>query len=319
MENIDKYIEKVNEYIKSNPGISEDMIIRYVYLDLGRRFSFNMEFIPFGNSKKRQEIYYRGKFASEADRCLESNIVICNSVSKLLEIVLSNFGINIKTIVDEDDLRKCPHVFNVVTPKDGREKYTIDLQEDMYRIQMRSFTINYGLSLKDNRNVISRYDIEQMDRKLGYVSDCSYYTDEYYYLLKNDVSCMDNFYDKVKFILENIEVFENANMSYIDRQWYHVKFLERFFDKREFDYEYGEGKIRVIDCYKDIKDKRIYVNCIVVEHDGLTSVFIYNKKNYKYQELDVNNFCTAIKNGLVIHKAKIKEVERILRKEKKAQ
>lgn len=38
MSNFSKYIEKVKEYKNQNPGISEEKIIRYVYLDLGQNF-----------------------------------------------------------------------------------------------------------------------------------------------------------------------------------------------------------------------------------------------------------------------------------------
>ena len=54
MSNLSEYIEKVKEYKKKNQNISEEELIRYVYLDLGKRFSFDLSF-SFGNKKKKKE------------------------------------------------------------------------------------------------------------------------------------------------------------------------------------------------------------------------------------------------------------------------
>ena len=92
-----------------------------------------------------------------------------------------------------------------------------------------------------------------------------------------------------KFLLENIDVIKNDTINYINRQWYHVKILELFFNKELFDYEFSTGKIKIIDCYKE-NNKKIYVNCITVEDKGLTHIFVYNKQNYCYKEIDINYF-----------------------------
>ena len=57
MSKLIEYIENMKEYISREGGITETEIIRYVYMDLGKRFSFNLNFKPFGNSKKRQNLY----------------------------------------------------------------------------------------------------------------------------------------------------------------------------------------------------------------------------------------------------------------------
>lgn len=310
MENIEKYIQEIKNYISLNPDITEDILIRYVFLDLAQRLSFDLNYIPFGNSKIKQQIYRNGFFVDEVDKCLENNIVICNSASKLLELILSNFNINIKTVKAKGDIRKYPHVYNIVKTKDNRE-YVIDLQEDMYRVKMHGTTPNYGLS-EDNEVIMSRFEQEQIDKKIGYIKDI-YYTDDYLYLLKNDINCIDDFYEKVKFLLENIEIYENSNIDHIDRQWYHVKILEYLFDKNTFNYFNNLGKIKVLNCYKDNK-KRIYVNCITVEDKGNIHIFLYNKKKYKYQEIDINYFANSVQKGLVIHKDRIKQVEKLLKK-----
>ena len=144
---------------------------------------------------------------------------------------------------------------------------------------MHGFTKNYGISLKDSTTmVISRFEQEQMDRKLGYIDDEHSYTDEYLYLLKSDIGFFEDLGEKARFILENIEVFENPQMQYTDRQWYHVRILQQFFTKKEFNYNEGTGKIRIIDCYKEINGIRRYINCVAVQTVRGTDIYMYNKK-----------------------------------------
>ena len=55
MSRLSKYIEKVKKYKEQNPNFSEMELIRYVYLDLGKKFSFDINCIPFGNKEKRKK------------------------------------------------------------------------------------------------------------------------------------------------------------------------------------------------------------------------------------------------------------------------
>jgi len=57
MDNIERYIESVRIYVKNHPDITEDLLIRYVFLDLANKLSFDIEYLPFGNSKRKQIIY----------------------------------------------------------------------------------------------------------------------------------------------------------------------------------------------------------------------------------------------------------------------
>ena len=67
MSNLSEYIEKVKEYKKKNQNISEEELIRYVYLDLGKRFSFDLSF-SFGNTKTKKRIYAHSKKEEDLDK-----------------------------------------------------------------------------------------------------------------------------------------------------------------------------------------------------------------------------------------------------------
>lgn len=314
MSNLNEYIKNVKEYIAQKGGMSETEIIRYVYIDLGKRFSFNPNFKPFGNSKKNQNLYnYHSSKLIDLEECMETNTVICKSVAYILEYILKDLGVNIKTIIDSNDYRKCPHMYNIINPKEGKP-YTVDLQEDMYKIQSHSFTPNFGLSVTDGESyVISRFEQEQMDRKIEYIDDENYYSDDYLYLLKYDANFIKDFDEKAKFIIENIDIYDNPNMGYTDRQWHHKTVLEEFFSKKEFDYNTGNGKIKIIDCYKDINDERHYVNCISVQTKNGTEIYIYNKRQYRYCQIDLINFAKAVQNGLVIHNCNVPGLNAVLK------
>ena len=168
MDNLDKYVEKVKKWISTVPDITEELIIRYVYLDLGKRFKFDANYRPLGDSKKRNMIYRSSDSIITLNRCMETNKIICNSLANILVYVLKKLGVNIIAIKEPCIENKNPHVYNLIFPSNGGPKYTIDLQEDLYLIQMHGFTKNFGLELEnEEKNVISRFEQETMDRKLG--------------------------------------------------------------------------------------------------------------------------------------------------------
>lgn len=314
MNKLTEYIKEVKKHISQQEDLTETEIIRYIYLDLGKRLSFNENFLPFGSSKKKQNLYkYHSRSLFDLEECMDTNKAICKSISYILEYVLKEFSVNIKTVVDPIDQRKCPHTYNLITQRDGK-RYFVDLQEDVYNIQSHSFTKNFGYSAKDGKSyVISRFEQEQMDRKNGYIDDENYYSDDYLYLLKYDANFMEDFDEKVRFILDNIDIYDNPNMGYTDRQWHHKTILEEFFNNKEFNYQDNTGKIRMINCYKDMNDERYYVNCIAVQTKNGEEIYIYNKKEYRYCQMDLRNFAKAVKNGLVIHNCKVPGLNKALK------
>ena len=71
-----------------------------------------------------------------------------------------------------------------------------------------------------------------MDRKNGYINNDEYYSNDYLHLLKYDSSFIEDFNEKVRFILENIDVYDNPNMGYTDRQWHHKTSWFSFFTRK---------------------------------------------------------------------------------------
>ena len=87
MNALDKFVEKVKQYINRHPRMTEDEIIRYVYIKLGKKLSFDENFRPFGNSKERKRIYDLSTTQIAINECMEKNTAICSSMAHILKYV----------------------------------------------------------------------------------------------------------------------------------------------------------------------------------------------------------------------------------------
>ena len=142
MSSLEKYVEKVK---KETEGFSNIEKLRYIYWDLGSKFAFDLDF-SFGNSKTRKQIYDHSRSEDDLNRCLENNTAICKSIAYIFSYVMKELVVNIESVIDEEDFRKCPHIYNVFITEDGR-KYRFDLQEDMRNIKAQLRTQYFGIPI----------------------------------------------------------------------------------------------------------------------------------------------------------------------------
>ena len=301
MYNIDKYIEEKKKYFIKNNIKDELSIIKYIYIDLGKRINFDSTFLPYDENKSMERyIRYNSNSVEDLNEYFNKRIGTCKSLSYTLEYILSKFNINIMTVNDPLDKAKYKHVFNMVHLKDGR-KFCMDLQQDLCNIKTNSFTSNFGLkSIYSPKLVISELEQKSIDRRIGYISNDKYYQDKYLRLLHKETDNIDNFLDKVDYILNNIESYSN-DLDYITRQWYHKKVLEYFFNEEEFDYENNTGKIKIFDCFIENNGKKRFINFITVVDEDETVIYVYNKKESKYCRMGIDNWFTCLDNGLQVN------------------
>ena len=73
MSNLDNYIENIKKKLEKIDNLTETELIRYVYLDLGMHFSFDLNY-AFGNSEKKQKIYSKGRNKEYLEESMESGI-----------------------------------------------------------------------------------------------------------------------------------------------------------------------------------------------------------------------------------------------------
>ena len=163
MSSLEKYIEEVKENTENFSDIEK---LRYVYLDLGKRFSFNLDF-SFGNSETKKKIYNKSHKSNELEQSMENNTIICKTSSTIYEYIMKKLGVNIKTETDDMDMRKYPHTYNVVTTKEnkkynlkndiifkaffsrkGNEIFLIDFLEALLNIKIESIKIKEEVNIE---------------------------------------------------------------------------------------------------------------------------------------------------------------------------
>ena len=292
MSLIEKYVEKVKEETK---GYSEDEIVRYIYIDLGKRLSFNLDFF-LGSSDEQKAIYAkRGRHM--ANESLESNIIICKDSSHIIEAILKHLGIEAVTTVDPDEYKmKCAHVFNIVRPKDGRPAYKVDLQQDLENIQAHMRTTEFGTSIiPENPDAISRDELERIDEKIGYISKEYYYADEYVDLLKLYSSYFKKFGERVKFVLSNIDIYHNKDIKYVERRKHHKSIMKKIFTKDEMT------RIKSVYCYKTGINGREYIPCITVTIPKVgTDIYMFSNESNQYHKMDYEDLLNKINSGEIV-------------------
>lgn len=320
MDNIEKFVKEVGDFISTQENINEERIIRYVYLSLGDRFKFNPEYSPFGSDKQKDIIYKEGFKYNNLNKAFDTGLIVCNSLSRILTIILRRFDIDAECRCEVDTITGCDnpfldemrrlHMYNVINLKDGRV-ISVDLQEDIPFIKMRAMTPNYGLAEDRKKRVISLEEIKQDDIALGYISNEKFYVDDYYKKLFYYADEKDSNYEQAKYILENINPDkEKNNVGYCERLMFHVHVLESYFGKTIINFNRESGSIKVLNLYRFINGEKRYLNAFTQREGNKVHVFLYNQKESCYKEIDYDRFMNAIINGVEIHRCKVPSLEK---------
>ena len=100
----------------------------------------------FGTRKEKEKLYNQSDNEENIKDSMTEYNGNCKLISNLLESIFSNLNINYEAKLDERCQRRYAiHVFGVITPNDGSEKYIIDLENDLRDIQSKSRTRNFGI------------------------------------------------------------------------------------------------------------------------------------------------------------------------------
>ena len=184
--------EELQEQFGTFESFYETAIIRKVYITLGMRFKFDLNFW-FGTRKEKEKLYNQSDNEENIKDSMTEYNGNCKLISNLLESIFSNLNINYEAKLDERCQRRYAiHVFGVITPNDGSEKYIIDLENDLRDIQSKSRTRNFGILYDlytDNEygNIqfkFSKNILEKIDILINAISEKEFYSDEYSDFLK---------------------------------------------------------------------------------------------------------------------------------------
>lgn len=287
MNYIEEYITSLKELTK---GFSELEIIRYVYIDLGTHFSFDLDY-HFGNKREQQEIYKHCFYnESKFNENILSGKIICKSIANILEYILNSLGINCITKIDSEDRSKCPHVYNLVKLKDGKI-LKFDLQLDLERIQAHLRTKYFGINEADPNESITFKEIEEIDLKIKYITLENYYADEYFYLIKSVIDYFSSLDEKVEFLLENLDVYQDtAAMGYKEFCRYFSKQLFLYLDEKE------KRKIHFVDMQKSDQS---YTLCIAVDLSfNKHSYYLYSREENRFIKMSEEELRDEMLHGL---------------------
>ena len=302
---MDQYVEEVKEYLNSNPGLTEDEIVMYVYLDLASRLRFDADFF-FGGNKRKSEIYRKASIITELNKCFDNHKIICKSSAYIFEYILKKLGINVVTINEGNPLIKYEHVVNIVISADGKKSYQVDLQNDLTNIHYHCFTSNFGKNIyNDKEYIISPLRQKQMHQKLGYISDENPYLDDYVSQFRMYMPSDLSLAEQVNLVLTNIEPYPFLNVSYWERRWKHEQMLKEIFGSRKLS-----NKLHTVEFYQKIDGETINNNgYFMFDKDGVT-VYYYNIDTFCYEAYDVPSFAQKVLDEDICYRQGIKGLNR---------
>ena len=158
-----------------NPDWSEHQKYRYLYNQVGKMLSYDLNVLDYGEKASIHEKYSRNIFTS-----VSKNWGICASFAGIYDYLCYRMGLD-STILSEDD-----HDYVLLTDSKGRD-YLTDLTSDSAMIKFGLKTENYAVSKEEfernshdlsNTDIsgyeisqISKSEIEELDKSTGSLDD----------------------------------------------------------------------------------------------------------------------------------------------------
>ncbi len=139
-------------------------MVRYIYIQLGKYFSYDEKYITSESDEKKREIFDRDIEDIENDK------VVCTSLSRIYERLLKRVGINAKTVLIPGE--RLGHAFTEIEI-DGR-KYFTGLVRDLMRIKTGFKTNEFMIDDPDRFGEDSEFtalsdeELKKIDDKIGY-------------------------------------------------------------------------------------------------------------------------------------------------------
>lgn len=256
MDELGIYIKYLKEIMPNN--LDELSVARYVYIDLGRKMSFDPVY-AFGNSKEKNSIYNSIKYTRDAmNEYLRTGVIICKSLAYLYEYILGFFDINVCTTEPITD----KHVHNIITLQ-NRKRYSVDLQLDLENIQSRSKTKFFAIDNEHIFSVLTTQELAEIDNQIGYIENKDDYTDDRLNIFKSSLEGMLEINEKVDFILKYLYSSGYTKiMQLIESYSYHQYVFEGLLSKDSI------RKVHFAYCYEMKNGKKDYLAILSVDLPG---------------------------------------------------
>ena len=162
--------EQVNfiDYDKIIEDIPKELnqieMARYIYIQLGKYFSYDEKYITSESDEEKIEIFDRDIEDIENDK------VVCTSLSRIYERLLKRVGINAKTVLIPCE--RLGHAFNEI--EIDVKKYFTGLIRDLMNIKTGFKTNEFMIDNPDRFGEDSEFtalsdeELKKIDDKIGY-------------------------------------------------------------------------------------------------------------------------------------------------------
>lgn len=273
----------LKKLIKDNESkwlhFSEEELIRWLYIELGERFSFSREYRYAITPEEKARIELQAKDKVMRTRRVNNvDSVICIDIEETMQMLLTDlFGIDSRVITDGSG----PHVYlEVRTENYGRIK--LDLQEDLVNIKSGRRTEHFGSENYYNQKdymTIPEGKIKEIDKKIGYIDENEKYMEDYLEDYRDKIEQSDTTDEKVRKVFALLEYkFSEIlkSMKYCERTEIYKKVIEDMlpYDKVEHRTFRNNGKL---------------LSCFIVPDDSdedNKKYFLFNKEKRSYEEID---------------------------------
>lgn len=276
-----KTLIKENEYKWQE--FSDTKVMRWLYLELGKKFSFSRKYRYAITSKEKAKIESQAKDkVMRPTRVNDVDSVICIDIEETMQTLLTDlFGIDSRVVLDGAG----PHVYLEVRSKEyGRVK--LDLQEDLCNIKAGRKTEHFACeSCYDGRNfsTIPDVEIEKMDRDLEYISeDVKYMEDQLERFREkiNESQTLDEKVRKVFVLLEHKFSDRLKAMKYCERTELYKKVIEDMIPDVKIE-------------HRTFRENGKLLSCFIVPGSGEDEnekYYLFNKEKRSYEEIDLEKY-----------------------------
>lgn len=211
---LEKIINEMYQKYGQN-GLTEFEKTRYLYIELGKLFRYDLNYLTYYDRKK-EDIYYK---TVDFDN-IEDNAFTCVQMADIYIETLKRVGIK---AVSQNDIRntsgyEMSHKYAVVNLSDGRN-FIADLIYDLPYIQLGMKTSNFGTNSEEgNKDILSDEEVKLIDDKIGYTCEFSEnekaYTEKFIELIQAEMNDPQKMKEYVASVYDGEEYKEENLIQY---------------------------------------------------------------------------------------------------------
>ncbi|MBQ2938256.1 MAG: hypothetical protein IJE05_05220 [Clostridia bacterium] len=282
--------------------------VRYLYLEIGKVISYNVEYIYSIDTRYAKDIYDEKITIDSIEKNNYQNkiMLLCKQASEILNEALNEINIKSRCIGFEEGSQY--HVDVLVNIHNKR--YCLNLIKDVANIQKGLRTTGFATTRKlydgTNCDTIKQDDLKIIDKKLGYCRN-NMYMDDAISMLKEEIKDVENIKKyiiqenpnlnnkkiskdtilkyKIQFIYKFIKnnLCEKDKMEIVEIKAFYKKLFKEFLSKTERDI------IRFYDFYYKSDNQIKHSTISEIQFKDEKIHYIYDDKQRKFTEITKEN------------------------------